>query len=224
MVNCELVTVSGLSQFLTTPLIREYHDAFFHGIARRNGRWSPFETNGMDASTAEMPTLQIWSNQHYVPHFCFPGSWPVVSEVLRDQLLDVSQLRFLPVLEERTVDYPWRIGQPIDIEPGDLWRIQLLERLPAVEPTKLGTRYEMVSHRYKKIIGAYDAKKVTTLVLDTPPLTKTLEYHYCDDFLRDYPIHWVAGSMVFRKDYWSRIEPYIDKPFFTIREFQLTGG
>jgi hypothetical protein len=222
MVN-SLVTLSGLSQFLTTPLIREYHDAFFNGIAHRNGEWSPFETKGMDAATAEIPILRIWSNQYYVPHYCLPGSWPVVSEAIRKELRDVSSVKFLPVQEERTVDYPWKIGEPIEIKPGDMWRIQLLESLPAVEPTKLGTRYEMVSYRYKKIIGDYEIKHTTTLTLGTPPSMETFEYSYCDGFLNDYPIHWVSGSMVFRKEYWSRVEPYIDKPFFTIREFELAS-
>lgn len=224
MMDANIVAVSSLSQYLTTPDIRSYHAAFFHGVAHRNEDWTPFETKGMDATTAEIPILQIWSNQHYVPHYCHPGSWPVVSDVVRNQLRDVSSVKFFPVLEERTVDYPWKIGEPIKIEPGDMWRIQLLESLPAVRPTKLGTRYEMVSYRYKKIIGAYEAKNVTTLLLDTPPSTETFEYRYCDAFLNDYPIHWVAGSMIFRKDCWSRIEQFIDKPFFTIREFELPGG
>ncbi|MCY2980437.1 MAG: hypothetical protein NTU79_17360 [Planctomycetota bacterium] len=218
-----IVVISSLSQYLTTPNIRSYHAAFFHGVAHRNGEWTPFETKGMDATMAVIPILRIWSNQYYVPHYCHPGSWPVVSENLRDQLSGVSSVKFLPVEEERTVNYPWRIGEPIEIEPGDMWRIQLLESLAAVEPTKLGTRYEMVSYRYKKIIGDYELKHTTTLTLDTPPSTETFEYSYCEAFLNDYPIHWVSGSMVFRKDYWSRVEPYIDKPFFTIREFELAS-
>ncbi len=223
MIGNTIVTVSGLSQFLGTPLIREYHDAFFNGIAHRRGEWSPFETNGMDATTLDIPILQIWSNQFYVAHYSLPGSWPVVSEVVRQELADVSSVKFLPVLEERTVDYPWKIGEPIRIEPGDMWRIQLLESLPAVEPTKLGTRFEMVSYRYKKIIGAYEAKNRTELLLGTPPSTETFEYHYCDSFLKDYPVHWVSGSMVFREDIWKRVESYIDRPFFTIREFELAS-
>lgn len=216
-----LVTISGLSQFLKTPLIREYHDAFFNGIAHRNGEWSPLETKGMDAATEEIPILRIWSNQYYVPHYCLPGSWPVVSEVIRRELNDVSSVKFLPVLEERTVDYPWEIGEPVNIEPADMWRIELFESLPAVQPTKLGTRYEMVSYRYKKIIGDYEIKHRTTLTLGTSPSTEMFEYGYCEDFLNDHPIHWLSGSMVFRKDYWDRIESYIDNAFFTIREVQL---
>lgn len=216
------ITVSSLDQYLTTPDIRAYHAAFFHGVAHRNEDWTPFETKGMDATTPDIPTLSIWSNQYFVPHYCLPGSWPVVSETIHQLLKDVPSVKFLPVKEERTVEYAWKIGEPINLEPGDMWRIQLLESLPEVEPTKTGRRYEMVSYRYKKIIGTYNTRNTTTLILGTPPSTETFEYQYCESFLNDYPIHWVSGTMVFRKDYWVQIEPYIDKPFFNIREFEVS--
>lgn len=216
------VSISPLSQFLTTPDIRAYHAAFFHGVAHRNGEWAPFETKGMDAMTPEIPLLHIWSNQYYVPHYCLPGSWPVVSETVRELLKDAPSVKFLPVKEERTIDYAWKIGELIERDRYDMWRIELFESFEAVPPTKLGTRYEMVSYRYKKIIGSYETRHTTTLILETPPSTETFEYRYCEAFLNDYPIHWVSGSMVFRNDYWSLIEPYIDKPFFNIREFEVS--
>jgi hypothetical protein len=215
-----ITVISVLTFFLNTP-IRSYHSTFFHGYAHRNGVWSPWESDDMDASTESMPKLSIWSNQYYVPHYCEPASWPVVSEKFRQLVADAPNLKFLPVEEERTIDYAWKVGELIKIEPGNLGWIELFKTQPAVKPTKLGTRHEMVSNIYRKVIGSYAADKVLRMEMGSPPSPKVHEYRYSDSFLTDYPIHCFGGSMVFTEEYWKKIEPLIDKTFFNIRTYEL---
>lgn len=216
--------VSAISHFLRFPRIRSYHAAFFHGIAHRNGEWYPFDSKGIDASMESVAPITVSFNQHRVPDFCKPGGWPVVTEVFRDRLQNVPNLKTNPILVGKVTDYPWEPGTRIDIRPDSLTDRELFEKLPSKEPTDLRVRYELITYRHQLVCKEFMNSREVILEVGTPPGVDECEYSYSAELLDEYPIHWFEGSMVFAEDVWERVSELVDREFFIVRQYELSTG
>ena len=218
ILNKSITVLSPRSNFLRSPRLRIFHAMFFHGFAHRNGQWGSLGSRGVDASCERIEPPTVWFNRFMIPHYCYPSTWPVVSQEFHARLKDVPAIRFVPVRLGRVVNYPWSVEEPLHIEPGDQGHVDLFKSLPEVDSRDLKTRYEMLTFEHPSIISQFARCNTVRIEVGTQPLSNFIEYQYCVELFEQYPIHWLYGSLIFEGSEWEKVEDLIDAEFFNIRK------
>ncbi|MDX1928789.1 MAG: hypothetical protein SFV81_19825 [Pirellulaceae bacterium] len=200
-----ITILSERSNFLRAPRIRHFHALFFHGDAHRNEQWNPLDSRGVNIECEQIDSLTVWCNRFLIPHYCVPGTWPVVSQEVHTRLQNVAGIRFIPIRLGRVVNYPWKVEEPLHIEPGDQDSVDVFKSLPEVDGQDLPVRYEMLTYQHSSVIGHCENVRSVSVETGTQPMSSFQEYNYCSELFKKYPIHRFCGSIVFHRDAWDKI-------------------
>lgn len=103
----EYHVISVRSRFIDTP-IRSVHAHFFHGKAKRGGRFP----NANDYRITHEPDkpLRLHKNVYKIGDVFAPEFELVVSDVVAKRLSLIANLELLPVHFELLYNYPYEIG------------------------------------------------------------------------------------------------------------------
>ena len=212
-----LVTVNPRSNYLQTPSINTYHGAFFHGVSGRNGEWFPHDPI-VDSTTVSPAPLELQYNSFRHAEFTCPGDWPVVTERLRGVLQDIPGVRFQAVSVKKVIHVEWFVGEPINIERGDLTDLELYARFP---PSQLeqGDLFEMQAVIQRRLPESYVRDRTLTIEVGTPPLEEKMELSYSLGMIESFPISSVGGSLMMTAETFDLLQSSVSTDFFVLREY-----
>lgn len=195
-----------------------YCDALFHGIAKRCGLNHPLPKKEMNPSIhgGVREPLEIIRSGCCAPDVFMPVPWLVVSERVKQSLIDIPNIEFLEVRFRRVVRWDYSVERDqarlkSQIADPD----HILESLPD-EPElygQYGNYYELLTARIDCVLDRYDPPTLTALAMNKYKHKSLLS----SQMLRDYPIIWELGHF-FNENAYQRISPFIDTDYFDVKE------
>ncbi len=221
---------------LHKPGIDFFHYCLFHG--RQAHGWPHWRAGIPFFGDKEKRPLRLLHNARRIPDVFSPVSSLVVSARVRDALGE------LPFVEYRPITFP-RLIECDPPTPGDHsyqdntayrkataseeWVREpaetLFEHFPessAQRRESVGSYYEMVVPRLKEAGAEFpDAK----LIQIPRPYTigKGNELRLCPALLEKYPVVWWSQTL-FAECAFRRIEPFLDRPYAEVVEFEVEPG
>jgi len=215
--------VTKVSNFINNDRINAFHYNAFHGLAERDGREYPNDTQ-VYASTPIRSKLLISRTGRRVPSLCMPSRHFIVDERYRVALEALPHIRSEAVEFKRLVDIDYQEG---DFSWQDQWsqvspRV-LLRTLPDVSAFHecIGKYYEAQTWLHRELVNGYPAAAETEITGGTPPLVRTERLRLSPDMLREYPILTAPGATLMSEEAFDILDEALKRDYFIVRKYSL---
>jgi hypothetical protein len=218
----KFVTVTEVSNFISTPEITSFHSAMFNGLAERDGKEFPHDAV-VRADTENVSPLNVSHTICNVANIFCPGRHLVLSQSIADRLSFVQNIRLRPIRFKRLVDIDWQKG---DLSFFETWNNPDPRRLLRMQPDvkdyheRIGNYFELHTYRLSDVVERFGSTQEIAIETGTPPLEKTELIRLSPALLDEFPIIWWS-SLIFREDVFHLVDQELDRDFFIVREYEL---
>jgi len=213
-------TLTDISTFIDNTRVDAYDADMFHGFGEREGKRWPHQPRAW-ATTTHPSVLEITRSGRSMPNVFQPGRNLVVSESIAAQLRQLPNMRMLPVVFKRIVDFDIAAVRAENVDDSSI-RVDAYEDLmPLPDSPELRARcgpyFEVLCWRLKDLVEGRDDTREVVIETMSPQHGRI---DVCDSVLNDYPIMW-GEEMIINDAAMSILRPHIDEEFFVIREYTV---
>jgi hypothetical protein len=224
------VAIKEFISYRKSNIIGGEQAVMFHGEAIRSGLRSIHAKNATWSNSVRTP-LHIIHSKQVIPDVFKPAHNLVVSERVKQRLIDVNHVEFVEVVFDKLVDFYYEKGSFTYFDSKDSFT-ELGEIIPAIDYL-ISLPDDREAHRglgkYYELVIPDDEEMVNGLVhtavsIDIEPPSwqgDPLVIRYNKEVFEQNPIIKVQSSIAFELEVFSRIREYIDMDYFHIKEFEL---
>jgi hypothetical protein len=221
---------------LHKPGMDYFHYCFFHGREARE--WPHWRAGIPFFGDKEKRPLRLLHNARRIPDVFSPKSSLVVSARVRDALGELPFVEYRPVTFPRLIecDPPTLGDRSYEDNPAyrkatasEEWERDagetLFEHFPeasAQQRESVGSYYEIVVPRLTEAAAEFPESK--PIQVPRPyNIGNGNELRLCPALLKKYPVVWWS-QVVFAEWAFRRIEPFLDRAYAEVVEFEVVAG